>query len=422
MRRSTLLIVVILVVAVLSCVTWVGAGTAAVRESLGGKAEVLAPGPHLRVPLYHRVYRYDTAPFTLDEALPIVTRDQATFRLPCRIVARVSPGDVMTFHAARAGRDTATYLEETVRGAILAAAKSRTSDDILLPPSLTALSQQVSAELISRGISDEGLTVGRPGPQVVLNVVMDNLRRQYPATARKLAEAALKEDPHQALFHAAMGSVLEAEGNAGDAEAQYLEALYLDPTAVEPMSRLFVMSMRKGDATSIGRLERLLVASLAKKKDSPVHHDWLGQVFMRTGQQDKAELAFTTAINLAPKTPEFRVSLGTLRVQQKRYDDARAAYEEALKLKPDHALALYNLGVVAAMQNKIDEAIGHFEKAAATGPPSVALLNSMAQAYEAKGDMPRAAEALRRSLRERPDQPDRVAALRRIETGLRKKP
>src|SRR5262245_14567217 len=108
MRRSTLILVVIVVVAVLSCVTWVGADTAAVRESIGGKPEVLAPGPHLRVPLYHRVYRYDTTPFTLDESLPIVTRDQATFKLPVKIVARVSPGDVMTFHAARAGRDTAT--------------------------------------------------------------------------------------------------------------------------------------------------------------------------------------------------------------------------------------------------------------------------------------------------------------------------
>src|SRR6185503_14901798 len=130
---------------------------------------------------------------------------------------------------------------------------------------------------------------------------------------------------------------------------------------------------------------------------------------------------FNTAVNLSPKTPEFRVSLGTLRVQQKRYDDARKVYEEALKLKPDHTLALYNLGVLSAIQGNIDEAIGFFEKAAGTAPPSVALLNSMAQAYEQKGDFARAAEALRRSLRDRPDQPDRVAALHRVEAGLRKK-
>jgi len=421
MRRSTLIVLVILVVAALSCVTWVGAGAPAVRESLGGQTVVLPAGPHLRVPLYHRVYHYDVPPVTVDETMSIVTRDQATFKLPVRIAARVSPGDVLTFHQARSGRDTHDFIQETVKGAILNAARQKTSDEILLPGASTAMAQQVSSDLIARGISDDGLTVGAPGPQVVLNVVVDNLRRQYPATARKLAEESLKSDPKNALFHTAMGAVLEAEGNRDGAEKEYLDALYLDPTAVEPMSRLFVLYQKKGDPEAIGRLERLLEASLAKKKDSAVHHDWLGQVYMREGRSDKAETSFTTAINLAPKTPEFRVSLGTLRVQQKRFDDAKTAYEEALKLKPDHPLALYNLGVVSAMQGKIDDAIGFFEKAAATGPPSVALLNSMAQAYEQKGDLARAAEALRQSLKDRPDQPDRVAALHRVEAGLRKK-
>ena len=45
-----------------------------------------------------------------------------------------------------------------------------------------------------------------------------------------------------------------------------------------------------------------------------------------------------------------------------------------------------------------------------------ALLNSMAQAYEQKGDNARAAAALRRSLAQRPDQPDRAAELRKIES------
>ena len=421
MRRSTLIVVVILVVAALSCITWVGAGAPAVRESLGGQTTVLPPGPHLRVPLYHRVYHYDAPPYTLDESLSIVTRDQATFKLPVHDTVRVSPGDVLTFHAARSGRDTDEYLKETARGAILNAAKQRSSDEILLPQAAGAMAQQVSADLIARGISDDGLTLGTPGPQVVFNVVVDNIRRQYPATARKLAEASLKSDAHNALYVTAMGAVIEAEGNLPGAEAKYLEALYLDPTAPEPMSRLFVLYQKKGDPEAVGKLERLLLASLEKKKDSAVHHDWLGQVYMRQGQADKAEMAFNTAINLSPKTPEFRVSLGTLRVQQKRYDDARKVYEEALKLKPDHTLALYNLGVLSAIQGQIDEAIGFFEKAAGTAPPSVALLNSMAQAYEQKGELARAAEALRRSLQQRPDQPERAAALRRVEAGLRKK-
>jgi tetratricopeptide (TPR) repeat protein len=415
LSRSTILIVIALVIGGLLCVTWIGSGTVAVRESLGGTTEILPPGPHVRVPLYHRVYRYDGSRIVIDEPMEIVTRDNATFKLPCHLAVRVSPGDVMTFHKGRSGRDTRVYLEESARQAILAASKSFSSDEILAPNSGPRLAQRVSADLIGRGIGDDGLTVGAPGPRVVYNAVIDDLRRQFVASARKLAEASLAQDPKEPLYVAAMGAVQEAEGKSSEAEASYLQALYLDPTAPEPMSRLYVMYQRSKDPQAIGRLERLLTASLAKKKDSPMHHDWLGQVYMRTGRTDLAETSFQTAINLSPTTPEYRISMGSLRAQEKRYDDARAAYQEALKLKPDHPLALFNLGVVEAMQNHYDEAIADFEKAAKAGPPNVALLNAMAQAYEEKGDKTRAAEALRRSLQQRPDQPERVAALKRLE-------
>jgi tetratricopeptide (TPR) repeat protein len=415
LRRSTIFIVIALIIGALLCVTWIGSGTVAVRESPGGTTEILQPGPHLRVPLYHRVYRYDATQTLIDEPVAIVTRDNAAFKLPCRLAVRVSPGDVMTFHKGRSGRDTRVYLEETARQAILAASRTFTSDEILAPGSGGRLAQRVSADLIAKGIADDGLTVGAPGPRVIYNAVADDLRRQFVASAHKLAEASLKQDPKEPLFVSAMGAVEEAEGKNDAAEASYLQALYLDPTAPEPMSRLFVMYQRSRDPEALGRLERLLVASLAKKKDSPMHHDWLGQVYMRTGRTDQAETAFQTAINLSPTTPEYHISMGSLRVEEKRYDDARAAYQEALKLKPDHPLALFNLGVVEAMQQHYDAAIADFEKAAKAGPPSVALLNAMAQAYEEKGDKARAAEALRRSLQQRPDQPDRVAALKRLE-------
>lgn len=417
MRRAILVLVVI--IAALSCVVWPGRWIA-VRESPGGGAVVLGPGPHLRVPLYHRVHRYDLRPVTLDEALVIVTRDGATFKLPCRIEARVSPGDALTFHTSSAGRDASTYIGETVRGAILDAAKAMSTDQILTPAAAGLMAQGVSAELIARGISDDGLVVGAPGAQVIFNAVVDYLNRQYPASARRLAEASIARDPKEALFHAALGTVLEAEGRTQEAEARYIEALYLDPTAAEPMSRLFLLSMRSGDAASLARLERLLQASIDKQKDSPMHHDWLGQVFMRTGRQDRAEMAFNAAIGLAPQAPEYRISLGSLRAGQGRLPEAQAAYAEALKLKPDHPLALYNMGVTLAMQGDIDKAIASFEAAAKAAPPSVALLNALAQGYEQKGETAKAIDALRRSLAQRPEQKERAADLRRLQALVKK--
>lgn len=415
--KRPITVAALLILVLLSCISW-GAGVA-VRETLGGPAVLLGTGPHFRVPLYHRIYRYDTAPVTLDEALPIVTRDSATFKIPCRLTAHVSVPDALQFHRAASGRDAGPYILETARAAILDTVKGMSTDQILAPAAAGQISQHVSAELIGRGISDDGLVLGSPGAQVIFNAVTDYLARQFPASARKLAEASLAKDPHEALFHAALGVVLEAEGKPAEAEAHYVDALYLDPTAIEPMSRLFLLSQRTGTPDSLAKLERLLQASLLKNKDSAIHHDWLGQVYLRTAQYDKAELAFTTAINLAPQTPEFHLSLGSLRARQGKYDLARDAYLDALKLKPNHPLALYNLGVTYALMGDLDHAIQTFESAAQSAPPGVPLLNAMAQAYEQKGDTAKAIDALKRSLAERPDQKDRAADLKRLQAKSR---
>ena len=217
-----------------------------------------------------------------------------------------------------------------------------------------------------------------------------------------------------------MGLVHENTGDRAAAERSYLDALVLDPTALEPMSRLYVLYQFTSDRDKIARLERLLVASLEKKQDSAIHHDWLGQVYLRTGRLEKAEASISAAIALQPQEPEFRISLGALKARTGKLDEARAAYEDALRIRPGSGLALYNLGVLKAMQQDYDGAIDYFQQAERAGQDSVALMNSMAQALEAKGRYDGAIAYLKRSLQKRPDQPDRREALRRLETRLKK--
>jgi Flp pilus assembly protein TadD len=421
MLRSRIRIVVVLgVVALLGAsVVYVPGGSLAVRES-GGGAVALAPGFHLRLPLYQRVYRYDSDPVLVDRPVQIVSRDQATFHLPVRIEARVSPGDVLTFHQGRSGRAPRVYIEERATEAVLGAARALNADALLDPDVGRRLAPAVSADLISRGIADGGLVIGRPGAQVVFNAVLDYLKRELPASARALAQRALAAAPREALHHAALGAVLEAEGDRAAAEQAYLEALVLDPAAPEPMSRLYVMYQFTHDPDKVRKLERLLTASLEKQRESAVHHDWLGQVYLRTGRYDKAEMAFTTAIGLAPKDPEFRISLGSLKARTGKLEEARAAYQQALDLRPGHPLALYNMGVSWALEGKHDQAIDLFQQAERAGSPNVVVLNALAQAYEEKGDAARAVEYLQRSLAVQPKQPERRADLTRLRARLRK--
>jgi Tfp pilus assembly protein PilF len=407
-----------LAVALLS-LTWVGSGEIVVRESYGGDAVVLDAGLHLRVFPFHRLYRYETGDRTLDGALEIVTRDKATFKLPVTLAARVSPGDVLTFHGECSGRDQEVFIDETVRAAVQHAAQTLNADEILNPATGGRLAQAASAELISRGIADDGLEVGVIRPQVGLNAVIDYLKRQFVASARQLAEGLLSAAPDEPLYHTAMGAVLEAEGKPGAAERAYLEALVLNPAAPEPMSRLFLMLQSRGDADSIRRLARLLDAAVHKAPESAVHYDWLGQVYLRMGQLESAEASFTTALRLAPAIPAFHISLGSLRVRQGDIPAARAAYEKALEVQPDHALALFNLGTTYAMEKDFDRAIEYFRRAEGAGLTNPAILNALARAHEEKGEAARAADYLRRSLELNPDQPDRQATLKRLEATLR---
>jgi len=399
----------------------VPAGGFGVREGPGGAVTPLGPGLHLRVPLYQRVYVYDARPVILDGPIDIVTRDHASFKLPVHIAGHASEADVLTFHRGRTGREPRLYIQERMQAAVTTAIRGFNADEILAPKFDRKIAPQVSADLLTRGIADEGLEVRDPAPVVVFNAVVDYLRRKFPTSARALAEQAVESHPHEALFHAALGEVFEAEGKNAQAEEQYLEALYNDPTALEPMSRLFVMYQKSQDPKTIMKLERLLVASLQKKKDSAIHNDWLGQVYFREGRYDDAALAFHTAIGLAPNEAEFAINLGGLQAKQGKLDEAIAAFQKALELKPDHPLALFNLGSTYALKGEMDKALESFHRAERAGPPNHALFNSLAQAYEEKGQLDRAAEYLKRSLALRPDQPGRQAELRKIEAQLRKK-
>ncbi|HEU4401807.1 MAG TPA: tetratricopeptide repeat protein [Candidatus Polarisedimenticolia bacterium] len=416
--RGRLVLIVVALLAALT-VVYIPAGQLAVRESYGGAATPIGPGLGFRLLFYQRVYRYDTQPEVIAEDLQVVTKDNASFQLPVKVSARVSPGDLLTFHRGSAGREQRVYIKEQVSDAVRQTVRGLPADEALMPDAGRGLSQAVSANLIGRGIADDGATIGRPAPRVVLNAVLDDLRRRFPASARRLAERSLASDPKEALYQTALGTVLEAEGKTSEAERAYLDALYLDPAAAEPMSRLYLMYQVTTDPQKILRLERLLEASLEKNRDSAVHNDWLGQVYMRMGRNDRAEQAFNTAIALSPKEPEFRVSLGSLKARTGKLDEARAAYEQALALRPNQPLALFNLGSLAAMKGDLDKAIDYFHQAEKAGPPNHALFNSLAQAYEAKGDLARAAEYLKGSLKIKKDQPDRQAALKRIEAKLK---
>ncbi len=69
--------------------------------------------------------------------------------------------------------------------------------------------------------------------------------------ASSTLQAALQNDPGNALAHYYFGIALEKSGNSGRAETEWREALRLRPNLVDAQKNLAGMALRKGDMTAL---------------------------------------------------------------------------------------------------------------------------------------------------------------------------
>lgn len=88
-----------------------------------------------------------------------------------------------------------------------------------------------------------------------------------------------------------------------------------------------------------------------------------------------------------------------------RWPEAESAYREAARLAPNHADASHNLGVLLLQSGRPAQAVPWFLRACAFGPDPMRDLCWLGRARLAAGDLPGAAEAVRRLLEERPGDP-----------------
>jgi Flp pilus assembly protein TadD len=140
----------------------------------------------------------------------------------------------------------------------------------------------------------------------------------------------------------------------------------------------------------------------------------MGITMQLQGRLDDARTAFQKAVELDPKSAEYRANLGALELARADPKSAEESLKEAIRINPNHSLALYNLGIAVAEQGRNAEAVPFFERAEKSGPATVGMLNALARAYRQIGDLPRAAATLRRSLALKPDQPEQQKILKQL--------
>jgi Flp pilus assembly protein TadD len=177
-----------------------------------------------------------------------------------------------------------------------------------------------------------------------------------------------------------LGYILELRGQYDEAEAQYDEALRLNPA----------------DADA---------------------HDNLGGVYIIRGKLGPAEAEFADALRIRPKDTAAENGMGNILALRGRFREATGHYERAVELAPDNAEAEDNLGNALEAQGRVAEAIPHLEAAVGTKPSSAEMHRSLGAALVITGRTEKGiaeiAEAIRLDPRSAAAHNDLANALRR---------
>ncbi len=397
--------------AIISSVSFVGGDEVGVLDPRFGDPVVLTRGIHFHLPFLSRVTHYPLSPVKVEAESKLETRDNLNFKARYRLEQSFDPATVLIFHSRRGGRPLAEVRKQVTQDAVQKAATQLRADEVLG----AATPERWMAVLIppcrEDGIRPLGMTVEPVGARAMVNATLIYLQRNLPAAAMHLAQMAVGLYPQDALAHYGLGRVYEAQGKGQEAEAEYIQALFLDPAAKEPMARLVGDLLKRRE---FGRTQRLLSAALEKERTSAAHYNWMGITMQLQARYDDAKIAFQKAVELDPKNSEYRANQGALFLARGDYKAAEESLKEAIRLNPDFALALYNLGVSIAEQGRNQEALPFFEQAEKVGPASVGLLNALSRAYREVGDIPKAVSTIRRSLAINPNQPEQRNLLKQL--------
>jgi tetratricopeptide (TPR) repeat protein len=214
--------------------------------------------------------------------------------------------------------------------------------------------------------------------------------------ARLLAEA---RGAAPAVLHTARG-MIAAGAPGGDAAAlrALRAALAADPTSYDALFRLFELLHRAGRAQdALPPLRRAARAVPA----SPRHAALLGEGYLAVGDAAAAAGELARALALAPDGTAVRLDLARALLMQKRAEEAGRILQPAPP-SPQRSLLL---GAASAAQARWADAATHYRDALAGSAPTPEVLNGLGWALHKQGRDPEAADALRRSLALRADQP-----------------
>jgi TolB-like protein/Flp pilus assembly protein TadD len=124
----------------------------------------------------------------------------------------------------------------------------------------------------------------------------------------------------------------------------------------------------------------------------------LGQLYILTGEEDRAEDNFLRAIEIDDRAAEAYEGLARTYEDTNRLGDARLAYERAIEIQPGYWRAHMAMGSFLFSVGRSEEALPHMREAVDLSPNNPRALNSLGSTLIMIGEFESARDAWYRSL------------------------
>lgn len=249
---------------------------------------------------------------------------------------------------------------------------------------------------------------------LILRAEIDEAQNK-PNDAINTLQPLIKSEPDNYSAHYYLGLAFNLTNQPDRAEAEWREAVRLNPNMVDAQRALAGVALRKHDDDL---LKQTSAALIKLEPGSPQGYILQAQSDMNDKDMADGEAALNKAIQVAPQNPQGYTSLAELRFAQKKYPESQKLFQQALDKSPGYPQALQGLVNIELAQKKPDAAIdllnSQITKAPGSGPAYVML----AEVYLVKHDLAHAEGACAQAVRLDKNNTAAILLLGQIQTSM----
>lgn len=222
----------------------------------------------------------------------------------------------------------------------------------------------------------------------------DNVR------AVKYLKRAIQNNPHNALMHLHLGSVLQALHHDSDAEASYLCCIAIDEQVFQAYFNLALICDGEDRVEEAAQYYRKAISKNANFVEA---YNNLGNLYQRLGRHSEAIEQYEMATQLQPTFHAAYNNIGNVHLHEKNWELALNYFQRALDLASDNMQYKANMAAALTKMGKLSVAAQLLTDCVQTGGCAAQVYNNLASICLQQGSLSLARQHLQACLAANPE-------------------